>query len=94
MIIPSNLLQITYGLSHMAPQPMGQQVQVPQQKWWKMIIISINWNNKSSKGIIKQTYTTQALTTDSTQSKEKFNEVDQRVPWNELGDQNPWPCRL
>lgn len=33
MIIPSNLLPITYGLSQMAPQPMGQKVQVPQQKW-------------------------------------------------------------
>lgn len=94
MIIPSNLYQITYGLSQMAPQPMGQKVQVPQRKWWKIITISINWNNKSSKGISKQTYTTQALKTDSTQSKEKFNKVDQRVPWNELGDQNPWLCRL
>ena len=94
MIMPSNLYRITYGLSQMAPQPMRQQVQVPQRKWWMMIIISINWNNKSSKGIIKQTHTIQALKTDSTQSNEKFNKVYQRVPWNELGDRNPWPCRL
>lgn len=44
----------------------------------------------------KQTNTDKinAIKTDSIQITEKFNKVDQKVPWNEHGDQNLSLCKL